>query len=80
MLDGFKVRFAVDTIARALRSDGSEVKLLGFDPEAGIVRIAARLNSDCDRCVMTSDQLQSLVEEMVEEQVGRPLSIQLSEL
>lgn len=80
MLDDFKVRAAVDTVARALRSDGSEVKLLGFDREAGEVRIAARLNSACERCVMTSDQLRSLVQDMVEKQLGRPMTVQLSEL
>lgn len=80
MLDDFKVRVAVDTIARALRSDGSEVKLLGFDAGAGEVRIGARLNSDCERCVMTSDQLRALVQDMVERQLGRPMSVLLSEL
>jgi len=80
MVDDFKVRFAVDTVARALQSGGSEVKLLGFDLESGQVQVAARLNPDCDHCVMTGDQLQSLIKDMVEEQIGRPVSVQVSEL
>jgi Fe-S cluster biogenesis protein NfuA len=79
-VEDFKIRFAVDTIAHALQSDGSQVKLLGFDGELGQVRIAAHLNPDCERCVMTSDQLQSLVKDMVEEQLGRPVTVLLSDL
>lgn len=80
MVDDFKVRFAIDTIARALQSDGTEVKLLGFDHDVDRVRIAAHLNQDCKHCVMTPDQLQALVKDMIEEQIGRPVSVQMSEL
>jgi Fe-S cluster biogenesis protein NfuA len=80
MMDEFKVRFAVDTIARALQSDGTEVKLLGFDADVDRVRIAARLDLTCVTCAMTPDQLQAMVKDMVEGQIGRPVSVQMSEL
>jgi Fe-S cluster biogenesis protein NfuA len=78
MIDDFKVRFAIDTISHALQSDGSDVKLLGFDKD--VVRIAARLDPTCVKCMMTPDQLQALVKDMVQEQIGRPVSVQMSEL
>jgi Fe-S cluster biogenesis protein NfuA len=80
MLEDVKIRFAVDTIAHALQSDGSQVKFLDFDDDLGRVRIAAWLNPDCEHCVMTPDQLQSLLKDMVEEQLGRPVTIQMSDL
>lgn len=80
MMDEFKVRFAVDTIARALQSDGTEVKLLGFDADVDRVRIAARLDLTCVTCEMTPDQLQAMVKDMVEGQIGRPVSVQMSDL
>lgn len=80
LVETFKIRFAIDTIAHALQSDGSEVKLLGFDDDLGRVRVAARLNPDCERCVMTPDQLQSLVKDMVEAQLGRPVTVLMSDL
>lgn len=79
MIDLVRVRFAVETIGRALQADGAELRLLDFDPAAGRVRVAANLDFDCKDCVMTSDQLQSLIRDTVEQQLGRPVSVEVTE-
>ena len=79
-IETFRVKAAVDTIAHALQSDGAVVQLIEFDADGSLVRIAANLEFDCERCTMTGDQLQSLVKEMVEDQLGRPVSVELAPL
>jgi Fe-S cluster biogenesis protein NfuA len=64
-----QVRFAVGSIARAVQSDGGDVQLLSYDEETAVVRVGYRLDSACETCVLTPEQLEGLLRDAVERQL-----------
>lgn len=58
-----KINQALDEIRPALRADGGDVDLIGFDSETGVVTV--RLTGMCNRCPMAGITLKNGVESIL---------------
>jgi Fe-S cluster biogenesis protein NfuA len=55
----------LQTMGEVVRSDGGEVSLNSYDPEAGRVVFSYRqaVNDDCSTCAIDADMLQAFLQE-----------------
>ncbi|MBW3664287.1 MAG: NifU family protein [Actinobacteria bacterium] len=74
-----QVRTAVDAIAMSVRADGGDLQLLGYDDERKVARVGYDLDSSCDVCVLTPDQLGQLLGTALERQAPE-VTLELSQL
>ena len=62
-----RIESSLDTIRPALRVDGGDVEFVGFDSEAGVVRL--RLLGVCSACPISSSTVKNGIEKRLKTMV-----------
>lgn len=69
-----KIEDTLDTIRPALRSDGGDVELVGFDAEEGIVRV--RLMGACSSCPISAMTMKQGIERRIRAEIPEVRGVQ----